>query len=642
VKICYLDPLYQPDEVTMSDFSNLPESDSNRSPGAMPVQRFVAGAIFLLVAVITSGMLTLESLMGLALPGCGAGSPCAKAAASAWGKIPGIDFPVSHLGLAYFVTMLIGWLASRGGISSGYKAVARLGAAVSGVYVIVLIVGHHLCWYCIITHIANFLFWIVVERAEMPALSRSRLRRLVLIFIILNGVTGFMHRRERNRVEVAQETKRKESTTEIIKSASQPVNQSGGQTSVGGTTAETSAALKRPWKGGFTGRYLLGPAKAPIRLVLLSDYQCIDCNRTEEQLRGILKAHGDIVSVSMKNFPMCTDCNPGAANLHPNACWAARAAEAAGILGGNDGYWKMNNWLFDHHGGFTDDELKAGVVSLKFDYEKFIKVMTGDETMRRVKSDAGEGLWLGLQYTPMVFINGVEFRGVFAANALARTVDELAAKNLPPMNADMDQPPPAMEKVITDWREQPPRVIPKDLQGWPAGPADAKVRVVLWGDFQEPYTAQADGILRGLMKKRGGIRYEFRHYPVNQACNPVGSMTKHPYACRAAAAAEAAGMIGGDGAYWKAHEWLMEHQKDFSDLTVEDTAKHAGINPGQLMATMDDPRVTQAIGDDARVGKAQGLTGIPFILINEKYVPRWILGTEPILDQLIKEAAGEK
>src|SRR6185436_5419281 len=134
------------------------------------------------------------------------------------------------------------------------------------------------------------------------------------------------------------------------------------------------------------------------------------------------------------------------------------------------------------------------------------------------------------------------------------------------------------------------------------------VHVALWGDYQEPYTAKADAIVRRMMKERGDIRYEFRHYPVNQNCNPVGALTKHEHACKAAAVAEAAGMLGGSGAYWKAHEYLMEHQANFSDETIQAAAAYAGVNLQQLSEMMVDPRVNQAIGDDARVAKALGLT----------------------------------
>ena len=47
-------------------------------------------------------------------------------------------------------------------------------------------------------------------------------------------------------------------------------------------------------------------------------------------------------SLAIRHFPMCKACNPHALDLHPNACWAARAAEAASIVGGDAAFWRMH------------------------------------------------------------------------------------------------------------------------------------------------------------------------------------------------------------------------------------------------------------------------------------------------------------
>ena len=91
---------------------------------------------------------------------------------------------------------------------------------------------------------------------------------------------------------------------------------------------------------------------------------------------------------------------------------------------------------------------------------------------------------------------------------------------------------------------------------------------MVWGDYQEPFTAEADGMIRALLANRSDASYEFRHYPINKACNPVTPRDMHPLACRASFAAEAAGQLGGTEAYWSMHVWLMENQKQLSDQTL--------------------------------------------------------------------------
>ena len=41
-------------------------------------------------------------------------------------------------------------------------------------------------------------------------------------------------------------------------------------------------------KTGFTGRYRLGPESSPIRIVMLTDYQCVDCQRVEGEIEEIV------------------------------------------------------------------------------------------------------------------------------------------------------------------------------------------------------------------------------------------------------------------------------------------------------------------------------------------------------------------
>ena len=79
------------------------------------------GAAFVLVSLAASFMLVLEHMGGLSLPGCGPGSACAQVTSSVWGKIPlgAVKWPVSHVGLAYFLAVLVVWLGSGRGVPAG-------------------------------------------------------------------------------------------------------------------------------------------------------------------------------------------------------------------------------------------------------------------------------------------------------------------------------------------------------------------------------------------------------------------------------------------------------------------------------------------------------------------------------------------
>jgi protein-disulfide isomerase len=346
------------------------------------------------------------------------------------------------------------------------------------------------------------------------------------------------------------------------------------------------------------------------------------------------------VSLSAKQFPFCSDCNRHIGrNMHPNACRAARAAEAAGILRGDDGFWQMHYWLFDRGGAFTDDELRKAMVAFGYDPAQFLAVMQGPETLRVIQADIEEGKALGLHFTPMIFINGEELHGWTARNAVTRAVEAVAATSPPPGDPTQDRPPTAREKYIGDWRAQPVRRVPSDPAAWTIGPTDAPVHFVVWGDYQEPITAEADRIMQQIVASRDDTRYTFRHYPVNKDCNPVTPASLYPLACRMSQAAEAAGRLGGSHGYWAMHAWLMDHQRQFSEEAVIKAAASIGLDTQRFVAEMGSAGTAAEIAADATAARDLGLRGVPFIFVNGKRVPRWRVGNEEILGGIADEAA---
>ena len=601
------------------------------------------GTAGLLVSALCCLMLVLDHLGGLDLPGCGKGSGCAEAANSIWGRIPitsTFSWPVSFLGLAYFSGALGAWFLSSRGVASLLRHLVRTGAAASLFFIFIIVTKKFHCAYCMATHVGNLAFWMAIEMAPRdPNRSLKPAGVLAGTFLAASAVMLGLELRTRGRAEVKQERQLRESIATITASDA-------------GKQAITPPDVPCPWAGGLRGRYLLGPEKTSVRLVVFTDYQCSDCRRIEQDLQEMMRQRAD-VSLSIKHFPMCSDCNTNMAgyNMHPNACWAARAAEAAGILGGPEGFWKMHAWLFEHGGSFTDEELRGGLARLGFEYGPFALTMMSDEALARVQRDIEEAVSLGLHFTPMVFINGVELRGVFAQGALPRAVAAVAARNPPARSHEADQPPPAIEKCVGDWRENAVVNLPADSHPWAMGSTGAAVRIVVWGDYQERGTVEADRIIRTWMSGRPDVRYSFRHFPFDRSCNPglSASAPAHPRACYAARAAEAAGQAFGVEAFWKVHVWLMEHPtpEEVTDRAIRQAAAEMGLKADVLMFAMNSPVVTDAIQEDIRAVMPEPASsfsylyqkGIPTIYVNEKVVPRWRLGGDVILDRILDEAA---
>ena len=173
-------------------------------------------------------------------------------------------------------------------------------------------------------------------------------------------------------------------------------------------------------------RPIRGPDDAKKTMVIFTDFQCPKCKEFEDQV------HNEIVplaertgglKVVFKHWPICTDCNEFAYNnLHPRACRASLAAEAARIVGGDEAFWKMHDLLWERQqmwkntGDFAE---LAGEIGL--DEEAFTGAMESDEARNRVKADIEEGANLGkgvLKDSTHEFVKVTGTPSVFVDNKL--------------------------------------------------------------------------------------------------------------------------------------------------------------------------------------------------------------------------------
>ena len=622
----------------------------------------IGPAVYWFAGALLAGIVVLATLLALKhfggrLPGCGPQSGCESLEATVWGKVPLIGWPVSFAGLAYFFALFVGWMAARGRVPAQARWLVRAGCAGSVVFIAVMIALRKFCPYCAAIHAANLGFLVILERSFRHGSGGSmrvggRVQGLVRIaavmaasFVLVTAVLAVADGKyERQRLAKAED-ERKDSARKIAEKSQQ---------------TDPNQLIDRWGATGFTGRYLLGPEESPIRIVMLTDYQCPDCYRIEDEVEKIMSARKD-VSLSIEHFPMCKEASAGVPcnryakeNLHPNACWAARAAEAAGILHGSDGFWEMHKWLFSVKGTFNGQVLNAALTRFGYEPAAFWAVMNSPETLNRVHADVEEGVALGLFYTPMIFVNGVVFKGWSVPGALARTIDEVAAKSPPAMKATVDRPALAVQKFFDDWNEQPARPVPPGARPWSLGPSRTTstvggatvIDVVLFGDLQEPYCAAMDKAIRDFMKNQPRIRYTFRHYPIDPTCNPalpekVRPEAIHPLAGRAAKAELAAGSLGGETAYWKMHAWLMANQKTFSDQTLRAAATTMGLDGAALLNEMNKPEIANAIAVDTRVAKSIGLTGVPMVFINNKWLPRTTREDDNIVVLILKNLSSK-
>ena len=146
-----------------------------------------------------------------------------------------------------------------------------------------------------------------------------------------------------------------------------------------------------------------------------------------------------------------------------------------------------------------------------------------------------------------------------------------------------------------------------------AGPDDAPVTLVEYGDFECPYCGMAYPIVRNMKRSLGDrVRFVFRHFPLREA---------HPHAQHAAEAAESA---GAQGLFWEMHDTLFENQHALEDEDLVQYAADIGADPYRVASDLANGTYEKHVRDDFRSGVRSGVNGTPTFFINgERYNGPW-------------------
>lgn len=140
------------------------------------------------------------------------------------------------------------------------------------------------------------------------------------------------------------------------------------------------------------------------------------------------------------------------------------------------------------------------------------------------------------------------------------------------------------------------------------GPADAKVTVVEFSDFQCPFCTRAASVVHQIKEKYGDkVRFVFRQYPL-------------PMHGDAHVAAQASLAAHQQGKFWEFHDLLFANQRALTRPSLEDYAKQLNLNVAQLKKALDDQALKAAVDADVKLGEEVNVNGTPTVFINGKRV----------------------
>ncbi|HYJ86725.1 MAG TPA: thioredoxin domain-containing protein [Pyrinomonadaceae bacterium] len=137
-----------------------------------------------------------------------------------------------------------------------------------------------------------------------------------------------------------------------------------------------------------------GNATAPVTIVAFTDYQCPACAETHLTLGRLVKEYGARVRLVARDFPLVQ---------HTQAFKAAEAAEAAREQGK---YWEYVEVLLRNQSALEMTKLKEYASELKLDRARFDQALASGKFVDTVQRDIQDGLKLGVDSTPTVFVNG--------------------------------------------------------------------------------------------------------------------------------------------------------------------------------------------------------------------------------------------
>jgi protein-disulfide isomerase len=385
---------------------------------------------------------------------------------------------------------------------------------------------------------------------------------------------------------------------------------------------------------------LKGPADALVTIVESSDFECPFCKRVGPTLKQLEQAFPGKLRFAFKHNPL---------PFHQNALPAALAAEEARAQKGDAGFWAMHDALFDSSPALDQAALERAGAAAGLDVPRLRTALAQKTHEPRIRRDQQLVTGLGATGTPAFFINGRKLSGAQPFESFKAVVEEelkkaealvaggtlrsglyaaivekgatavvmlpgapgAAAPAAPPA------PPATVYRKVTVRADDPSR-----------GPADAKLTVVLFSDFQCPFCSRVEPTLKELEGAfPGQVRIVWKHQP----------LPFHPNARPAALAAEAARE---QGKFWQMHEKMFANQQQLSPAAYEGWAREIGLDLARFKAAVAASSGEARIAEDQALGRQVGADGTPTMFFNCRQVVGALpIGAmRPIVEEELKKA----
>jgi protein-disulfide isomerase len=178
-------------------------------------------------------------------------------------------------------------------------------------------------------------------------------------------------------------------------------------------------------------------------------------------------------------------------------------------------------------------------------------------------------------------------------------------------DASSGKPESAIRADLDKYKKEPPPVLEAPVKlsiaGAPfKGPADAKVTIVEFSDFQCPYCAKAAVEAAQVVQKfPKDVKLVFKQFPLEDHS-------------QAALAAEASLAAQAQGKFWPLHDRMYANFRQINRANIFTWAALSGLDMNLFRADLDAHKYAARVHAEEQEGEVAGVEGTPTFFINGK------------------------
>jgi protein-disulfide isomerase len=147
------------------------------------------------------------------------------------------------------------------------------------------------------------------------------------------------------------------------------------------------------------------------------------------------------------------------------------------------------------------------------------------------------------------------------------------------------------------------------------GPANAKVTIVEYSDFQCPYCSRGYHVMEGQVLKEYGdkVRFVYKSFP----------LPMHPWAEPAAIASQCARKQK-PAAFWTLYNYYFQNQRQITPQNLKEKSlealKDTGVDAAKFTDCLDNKKTADLVKAEQTEGGSVGVNGTPAFIINGRLV----------------------